>query len=138
MEARPEAVQWPSGRDPEQRRLAELLAERVRAHVPAADEAVKWRRLTFTLDEDWHQWLCAVAVSGRGVSLMLHKGALLDDPAGLLCGEGRYLRRLPAAAAVEHPEAVGALLRQAVEAPPVPAGASRAARTRPGRPPDRP
>jgi hypothetical protein len=91
------------------------LAGLVRAAVPEVDEAVKWRRLTFTVDGDWHHWLCAVAASTKGVALMFHKGALLDDPANLLRGEGRYLRQVPYATAMAHQEEIAALLRQAIE-----------------------
>jgi hypothetical protein len=78
------------------------------------DEAVKWRRLTFTVDADWHHWLCALAVSKQGVSLVFHKGVLLTDPKGLLRGDGRYVREIPYAEAVRHAEAVAALVREAV------------------------
>lgn len=46
---------------------------------------------------------------------MFHKGALLDDPANLLRGEGRYLRQVPHATAMAHREEITALLRQAVD-----------------------
>ena len=93
---------------------ADALADLVRAAGEHLDEAVKWRRLTFTAGGDWHHWLCAIAVTARGVNLMFHKGALLDDPARLLRGEGRYLRQIPYADAVEHPNEVHALVRAAV------------------------
>ena len=81
---------------------------------PRIDEAIKWRRLTFTVEDDWHQWLCAIAVTRRGVRLMRHKGALLEDPHARLRGEGRYLRQLPFEEAAAHPEDVPGLIRQAI------------------------
>jgi hypothetical protein len=63
---------------------------------------------------DWHHWLCAVSVTGRGVSLMLHKGALLHDQQALLVGDGRYLRQLPFEVAANHPDAVVHLVREAI------------------------
>jgi hypothetical protein len=90
------------------------LADRVHAADPRMSEAVKWRRLTFTVDDNWHHWLCAVAVGKQGVSLMFHKGALLDDPQQVLEGEGRYLRRIPFDVAVRNPQAVTACVRQAI------------------------
>ncbi|MCT2583317.1 DUF1801 domain-containing protein [Actinophytocola gossypii] len=93
---------------------ADALADLVRTTGEDLDEAIKWRRLTFTAGGDWHHWVCAVAVTTRGVNLMFHKGALLDDPARLLRGEGRYLRQIPSAAALEHPNEVHALVRAAV------------------------
>jgi hypothetical protein len=49
-----------------------------------------------------------------GVDLVLHKGSLLDDPARLLEGEGRYVRQLPYERAAENPEAITALVREAI------------------------
>jgi hypothetical protein len=90
------------------------LADLVRGAAPELEEAVKWHRLTFTAGGDWHHWVCAVAASSKGVSLMFHKGALLDDPAQLLRGDARYVRQVPHAAAVEHPKEIAALLHEAI------------------------
>jgi hypothetical protein len=46
--------------------------------------------------------------------LVFHKGALLEDPAGLLAGERRYLRQAPYDRLVADPEAVTALVRRAI------------------------
>ncbi|MBN6039175.1 DUF1801 domain-containing protein [Amycolatopsis sp. 195334CR] len=89
------------------------------ALVGSADErlesAVKWGRLTFTLGGDWHHWLCAIAAPKSGTRLVFHKGVLLDDPAGLLAGSGRYVREIPAGIALDHPEEVRALIRSAID-----------------------
>ena len=115
VQGRPREVQeWLGGLPAERRRQAEWLAGRVHAAAPGVEEAVKWRRLTFTVDGNWHHWLCAVAASSRAVALAFHKGSLLDDPAGLLEGEGRYLRQVPFERAAADPEAVTALVRQAI------------------------
>jgi hypothetical protein len=110
----PEVEAWLGRWGPGQRERVDWLAGRVHAAAAGAQEAVKWSRLTFTVDGNWHHWLCAVAVAARGVSLVFHKGSLLDDPAGLLEGEGRYLRQVPYERAAKDPEAVTALVRQAV------------------------
>ncbi|MPZ82759.1 MAG: hypothetical protein GEV28_21095 [Actinophytocola sp.] len=90
------------------------LAELVHAADGELEEAMRWRRLTFTAGGDWHHWLCAVAATEKGVQLMFHKGALLDDPARLLRGESRYLRQVGHDRAVEHPREIAELVRQAV------------------------
>jgi hypothetical protein len=105
---------WLAKLPAERQEQAERLAELVHAAHPGVQEALKWRRLTFTVDGNWHHWLCAVAASKAG-SLTFHKGALLDDPAGLLEGDGRYTRQVPYERAAERPEAVIALVRDAVE-----------------------
>ncbi|MQA06534.1 MAG: hypothetical protein GEV07_28775 [Streptosporangiales bacterium] len=76
-------------------------------------EAVKWGRLTFAAAADWHHWVCAIAVAKTGVSLVFHKGALLTDPARLLVGDGRYVRRVPYQAASAQQDAVTTLVREA-------------------------
>jgi hypothetical protein len=86
------------------------LIEMVRRARPGFDEAVKWGRLTFTVDGDWHHWVCAVTPK----KIVFHKGALLADPAGLLTGSGAYVREVPAAAARGAPDAVSALVLEAV------------------------
>ena len=81
------------------------LDERVRATVerlidvvvevlPDAEHERKWGRLTFTRNGDWHHWLCAIAPGRKSVKLLVHKGALLADPRGVLEGDGRYLRAI--------------------------------------------
>jgi hypothetical protein len=114
MNARPAEVEEWLARHDARRAEVDALAELVHAASTDIEEAVRWRRLTFTAGDDWHHWLCAVAVTARGVNLMFHKGALLDDPARLLRGEGRYLRQVPYDRAVEHPEEIAELVRQAV------------------------
>jgi hypothetical protein len=115
MDGRPPDVEkWLRTWSPTQQEQAQHLAAVVHAADEAVAEAIKWRRLTFTVDGNWHHWLCAIAITKGGVSLMFHKGSLLEDPAGLLRGEGRYLRQIPYDQAAAHPEAVTALVREAI------------------------
>jgi hypothetical protein len=115
MDDRPHEVEaWLRKWGPDQREQVDWLAGRVHAAEAGVEEAVKWGRLTFTVGGNWHHWLCAVAVAARRVGLVFHKGSLLDDPAGLLEGEGRYLRQVPYERAATDPEAVTGLVRQAV------------------------
>ncbi|RAY16018.1 hypothetical protein DPM19_08570 [Actinomadura craniellae] len=115
MDGRPQEIEeWLERWSPEQRARVEALAARVHAAGGEVTEAIKWGRLTFTVRDDWHHWLCAVAVTDRVVNLVFHKGVLLDDPADLLRGAGRYLRHVPYTEAAAHPEAVEALVRRAV------------------------
>jgi hypothetical protein len=110
----PEAQDWLRRWTPDQQEQAVWLAGRVHAAGDGVAEAVKWGRHTFTVNGDWHHWLCAIAVTRREVRLVFHKGALLDDPAGLLQGEGRYVREIPHDRAAADPEAVTALVRPAI------------------------
>ncbi len=106
-------TEWLADRAPEDRDRVRDLTKLIHAAADV-EEAVKWGRLTFTHGGDWHHWLCAVGVTGKGVDLMFHKGALLADPARLLRGEGKYLRQVPHDRAVAAPEEITALVREAI------------------------
>ncbi len=110
-----EAREWLDRLDAEQRAEAEWLAGAVEEAVPGVESAVKWKRLTFTLDGDFHHWLCAIAASGAGVRLVFHKGALLGDPDGLLTGDGKYAREVSYEDASDNRDSLATLLRQAAE-----------------------
>lgn len=83
---------WLDRLAPEQREQAHVLASLVQAAGPGI----------------------AVAVSRRAVSLVFHKGTLLADPAGLLDGDARYVRQVRLERATAHPEAVTAVVRDAI------------------------
>jgi hypothetical protein len=115
VDSRPREVQeWLGRWTPDQQEQVEWLAGKVHAAGDGVAESIKWRRLTFTVEDDWHHWLCAIAVTKRGVDLVFHKGSLLDDPTGVLQGDGSYVRQIPYDQATADPEAVTALVRQAV------------------------
>jgi hypothetical protein len=110
----PEVETWMRQWSADQLDQVKWLAGLVHAAAETVEQAIKWRRLTFTVDGNWHHWLCAIAVTAEGVNLMFHKGSLLGDPVRLLEGEGRYLRHVPYHRAAANPEAVTALVRQAI------------------------
>jgi hypothetical protein len=98
------------------RTSAERLIEVILDQLPDAQHQRKWGRLTFTRGGDWHHWICAVAPTRGGVKLVLHKGALLDDPHEAMEGAGRYTRAIPFRTPEEIvPELVAPLLRQAAD-----------------------
>jgi hypothetical protein len=114
MSTDPAIEKWMDALTPGRREQVEELSSLVRAARPDVDEAIKWNRLTFTTERNWHHWLYAVAVTRSAVSLVFHKGTLLDDPEGLLRGTARYARQIPYAQAVKRPGGVIALCAQAV------------------------
>jgi hypothetical protein len=105
---------WLDRLDARRRAAVEDLSGIVTAVDPRLEQAVKWGRLTFTLDGNWHHWLCAIAAPAAGAKLIFHKGVLLDDPDGLLVGSARYVREVPAAEAIRRPDAARALVRSAI------------------------
>ena len=111
-----DVVDWRRNLEPHQQEPADDLVGLVRAGDQRMTAAVKWGRLTFTIDDDWHHWVCALAVSkSGGLSLVFHKGSLLDDQAGLLEGTGAYARRVSYEQVTTHRDAVTAMLQEAVQ-----------------------
>lgn len=110
----PDVEAWLAALPPHQRDQAEWLAARVHAAAPDIAEAVKWKRLTFTVDDNWHHWLCAVAATKKQVALTFHKGSLLADPDGLLGGTSQYTRQVGHDDARAAPAAVVALVGEAI------------------------
>jgi hypothetical protein len=80
--------------DPRSRAAIEPLIDLILDVLPDAQHERKWGRLTFTRAGDWHHWICAISSSKSSVKLVLHKGALLADPHGLMEGDGRYSRTI--------------------------------------------
>lgn len=115
MQTHPGKVRdWLQSLAPDQRERAERLAALIRSAASDVSEDVKWGRLTFTADDDWHHWLCSVAVAKQDVTVTFHKGVLLDDPHGVLTGDAAYVRHMSFDAAIADPDAVTALVREAV------------------------
>jgi hypothetical protein len=109
-----EVHEWLDGLDERARQQVEELIALLRRGDPRVEQAIKWGRLTLTVDGDWHHWVCGIAATRKGVKLVFHKGALLTDPQKILRGSGRYIREVPAATAVGEPETITDLLREAI------------------------
>ena len=61
---------------------------------PAFQDSVRWKALTFTLDNNWHHWILSITKAKGGIALTFHKGALLRDEQGVLEGSGKYMRKI--------------------------------------------
>jgi hypothetical protein len=77
--------------------LALALREMVLAEAPAAVERlvrvyalVFWYSLTGRMTDAF----CQVVIYTKGVNLMFNRGAELDDPDGVLVGEGKIIRHI--------------------------------------------
>jgi hypothetical protein len=98
------------------RSTVERLIEVILGELSNAQHERKWGQLTFTRGGDWHHWICAVSPTKKAVKLVLHKGALLDDPHGAMEGNGRYTRVIPFRAPDEiDADIVAPILRQAAD-----------------------
>ena len=115
MEPGGEVQNWLLRLEPHSRGEVEEVAALVGQAAPQLSRAIKWNRLTFAAEGNWHHWLCAIAVTKKASNLVFHKGTLLEDPEQLLRGEGRYVRQLSLATARAHPTAVTGLVRSALD-----------------------
>ena len=83
---------------PEVAALGRALIARMRARVPQANALVfdNYNALGvgFAAGETAPQVLLSVVLYPRWVSLFFFKGRLLDDPAGLLDGDGKIIRHI--------------------------------------------
>ena len=59
------------------------------------DCSIKWKKLTFTKNDDFHHWLCSISITKKFVGLNFHFGGLLEDPNNLfITGTSKFLRKL--------------------------------------------
>ncbi len=59
------------------------------------EPAIKWKQPTYAFQGDYHHWICAVAVTKKGVSLRFHFGSLLQDKDGVLrAGTSKFMRSI--------------------------------------------
>jgi hypothetical protein len=83
-----------AGLEPGLRPVAERIVSVVRANIPL-DVGIKWRQLTFAVDNDFDHWICAVAATKRRVNLTFHFGSLLDDRAGVFeASDAKFVRKV--------------------------------------------
>lgn len=92
-----------AGTRPDAAPVVAAIDAAIRAAAPV-ESAIKWQKLTYAVNGDFHHWICAVTVTKKQVSLNFHFGALLADPEGLFRqGTSKFMRMLdyPSAEAVD-------------------------------------
>jgi hypothetical protein len=56
---------------------------------------IKWRQLTFAVDDDFDHWICAVAANPQCVRLVFHCGSMLDEGAGVFeRADAKFVRKM--------------------------------------------
>ena len=80
--------------EPPFQELIKALIQIVLEAEPQMEEAIKWNRITFTLNGNWNHWICGIEQAKKHVSFVFHKGALLKDSSDLLQGTGKYTRQI--------------------------------------------
>lgn len=97
--------------EPPLRAVVERARRLVRKHAPKLVEQVKWGGLCFV----GRKVVCYAHPLDEHVDFGFFQGAALDDPAGVLSGSGRFLRRVQLRRPADLKEKlIVPLLRQAV------------------------
>ena len=81
------------------------------------DVAIRWKQLTFALDDDFDHWVCAVAASTERVFLSFHFGSMLTDSMGVFApSDAKFVRRIGYASVEDiDGRVIADLVRQAVD-----------------------
>lgn len=85
----PEVDAWIAGYDNPQRELVAEVRDVILSVDPRVTEAIKWKAPTFMFNGNIASFFPR---SKKTVTLMFHTGASLDDPSGLLEGDGDVSR----------------------------------------------
>lgn len=111
----PQVAEYIQRGTPHEQAIIQALIGIIFEAEPSMEEAIKWRRITYTVNGNWHHWICGIEITKKYVSLIFHKGALLNDPSRILQGEGRYLRqiKLTSPSDIDRPALIG-VIRDAV------------------------
>jgi hypothetical protein len=103
--------------DPQSAATVVRLVEVISESPQTLDAAIKWRRLTFSSDGDFHHWLCGIGTTKHSVDLIFHFGGLLDDPEGkLVAGTSKFLRKMSFSSPEDiDPDVVGDFIGKALD-----------------------
>ena len=78
---------------------SKIIAQNLSSIILSIDSAmclsIKWKKLTFALNDDFHHWICAINFTKKGTVLYFHFGGLLNDEYNvLISGESSFLRKI--------------------------------------------
>jgi hypothetical protein len=106
---------WKKDQSPRNRRLIGALSRLIESVAPHLTQTVKWGQGCFA-DGDVPK--VYIHAEDDHVQLGFYRGTSLDDPDGLLCGSGKYVRhvKVRSAAGIDA-AALSALIRQAANCP---------------------
>lgn len=80
---------------PEFREIAQRLHSIVQSVSNRLQYSIKWKKLTYAIDGDFHHWVCAISITKSNVGLVYHFGGLLNDERHLLIkGDSKFFRKI--------------------------------------------
>jgi len=75
--------------------IAEKIIGLITGNYENLDYAIKWKRLTFGANNDFHHWLFAIQPAKSSIGIVFHFGGLLEDKNQVFIkGESIFLRKL--------------------------------------------
>jgi hypothetical protein len=87
--------QFLSGTSPQTQEIVNAIIAVISSTEHNFDMAIKWRRLTFALEHDFHHWICAIDITKTYVGIIFHFGGLLNDPHNKFkVGASSFLRKI--------------------------------------------
>lgn len=103
--------------DKEQKEIIQKLFEIIEESSPNIQCAIRWRKITFGLNDDFHHWICAINPTKKYVGLSFHFGSYLTDHSNILVTKtSRFLRQIEIAKLTDiNDSAIVDLINQAVD-----------------------
>jgi hypothetical protein len=75
--------------------IAKKIIDMIISNYKDLDYAIKWKRLTFGINQDFHHWLFAIQPTKNSIGIVFHFGGLLEDKNQVFIkGESIFLRKL--------------------------------------------
>ena len=79
----------------EQKEIIHKLFEIIEKNNPDIQCAIRWKKITFGLNDDFHHWICAINLTKKYVGLNFHFGSYLADHSNILITKtSRFLRQV--------------------------------------------
>ncbi len=75
--------------------IAEKIIHLIIANYKDLKFAIKWKKLTFGINHDFHHWLFAIQATKKNIGIVFHFGGLLEDKDQVFIkGESMFMRKL--------------------------------------------
>ena len=97
--------------------MVRCIAQSVTRAHSGITSSIKWQKLTFALDDDYHHWLCQVGATKHAIVLYFHFGGMLNDSSQLFQpATSEYVRKIEYHDLNDiDQDAIGDYVRQAIE-----------------------
>ena len=75
--------------------IFESITEAIESVNKNLDCEIKWGRLTYGLQGDYHHWICGISQTKKSINVTFHFGGILKDKEKyFIVGESLFLRKL--------------------------------------------